>query len=654
MNVFVKNLPEQMTEKQVNKYFRPYLERLGIKTYRCDKLKSRGCAILTILDIPKAQQFLSIHGQTQSGPQGFRSVRQKLFHQNRPVNCSLSKTPPDRFLVSSLEKQEKDRDIKVRVMRHEHPQPTKETPRRAYDLTQLWCGQWDYVRDDLTFANYYQSGRMGRIVFGPQGLFVTLTTAHQLEISYRSIHSITTGSRQDPSITFSLIEPPSMFEMIKQGEFKPTGDPLGDYLARLLIEKKKKPSPIRRKRIFKLDEAHGTVVSSCLCYRFRFRDPADVTEVQKLKQFSEIPGSIAVDTPLVTRTTFAAQMGVLMKALSDYHKMPFELKFQFQKLAQNGSLAPLRVCELLQAISRKITAENSKSFVDAVYQLYAIIPFPGPNTDSSDFALQNLIDFVTEKIQHIGRGFSYAESMQAYEHMILIHKATITPTRIYLDGPAPEVKNRVLRKYAAFSTHFLSVSFTDEDGEFLRHDRQTSTDEIYEERFKNILENSIAIAGRLYQVCHALSSHSSYTDRLQFLGFSHSSLRAHTCWYMAPFTWQGSLIHAQEVIKDLGDFSLIRSPAKCAARIGQAFSQTLSSIKIPENAVYHMPDVVRNGRTFSDGVGTCSLEVLHKIWNGYSANRGLLKPNILQVRFQGSEIIHRFLFSLSQPTNLPV
>lgn len=106
---------------------------------------------------------------------------------------------------------------------------------------------------------------------------------------------------------------------------------------------------------------------------------------------------------------------------------------------------------------------------------------------------------------------------------------------------------------------------------------------------------------------------------------------------MAPFMWQGSLIHAREVIKDLGDFSHIRSPAKCAARIGQAFSQTLTSVAIPESAIYRMQDIERNGRTFSDGVGTCSSEILHKVWDRYSANRGQLKPTILQIRFQGIE-----------------
>lgn len=47
-----------------------------------------------------------------------------------------------------------------------------------------------------------------------------------------------------------------------------------------------------------------------------------------------------------------------------------------------------------------------------------------------------------------------------------------------------------------------------------------------------------------------------------------------------------------------------------------------------------MADIERNGRTFSDGVGTCSTEVLEKIWHEYPQARGL-KPTIYQIRFMG-------------------
>lgn len=114
---------------------------------------------------------------------------------------------------------------------------------------------------------------------------------------------------------------------------------------------------------------------------------------------------------------------------------------------------------------------------------------------------------------------------------------------------------------------------------------------------------------------------------------------------MAPFVLDGLRLHAKSVILDLGNFSQFRSPAKCAARIGQAFSQTLSSVKIPLNAFRVIPDVERSGRTFSDGCGTCSSEVLHEIWQKYSS-AGALKPTILQIRFQGRWMVF-FWLSLS-------
>ena len=111
---------------------------------------------------------------------------------------------------------------------------------------------------------------------------------------------------------------------------------------------------------------------------------------------------------------------------------------------------------------------------------------------------------------------------------------------------------------------------------------------------------------------------------------------------MAPFLHKLSLIYAPMVIQDLGDFSNIRSPAKCAARIGQAFSQTLSAISVPPTAFKQVPDIERNGRTFSDGVGTCSQKILQMIWDGYTeARRMKVKPTILQIRYQGERTMRK-------------
>ena len=268
---------------------------------------------------------------------------------------------------------------------------------------------------------------------------------------------------------------------------------------KLLIDANKS-SPLKRRRVTSFDEAHSTVVASCLCYRFLLLRSTDIRSVQSLKRFPEYPGSITYTTSIAMLPPFASQMSVLNSTLAAYQNLPFSVKFQLQRLAQNGSLAPYRVSRLLVAINAQITSENSKAFVDAVYQLYGRLPFPGPNIEASRFSLESLLDQVIQSRDRVDIGGSFAENWGQYEHLVLIHKAQVTPAGIYLEGPQAEVKNRVLRKYAMYSDYFLSVSFSDEDGEAIRHDRQTSNDEMFRVRFRKVLEGVINIAGRGYEV----------------------------------------------------------------------------------------------------------------------------------------------------------
>lgn len=103
---------------------------------------------------------------------------------------------------------------------------------------------------------------------------------------------------------------------------------------------------------------------------------------------------------------------------------------------------------------------------------------------------------------------------------------------------------------------------------------------------------------------------------------------------MSPITVRDTWVTAQDVIKDLGDFSGIRCPAKCAARIGQAFSETTATVAISQETLEPAHDVVRNCRTFSDGVGTISSALLRRVWKHYGQARGR-KPTCLQIRFAG-------------------
>ena len=88
------------------------------------------------------------------------------------------------------------------------------------------------------------------------------------------------------------------------------------------------------------------------------------------------------------------------------------------------------------------------------------------------------------------------------------------------------------------------------------------------------------------------------------------------------------------IIRELGEFSNIQSPAKCAARIGQTFSDTPITVKINPNIVSYESDVERNGRVFSDGVGTMSTSLMRKMWARLSKT-SLAKPTCFQIRYAG-------------------
>ncbi|TKA65705.1 hypothetical protein B0A55_11132, partial [Friedmanniomyces simplex] len=161
-----------------------------------------------------------------------------------------------------------------------------------------------------------------------------------------------------------------------------------------------------------------------------------------------------------------------------------------------------------------------------------------------------------------------------------------------------------------------------EDGSSVHYDPRASQDIIYHKRFKGVLDGTINIAGQAFA----------------FLGFSHSSLRSQSCWFMAPLfdREKGSLQYAPQVIKELGDFTHIRTPAKCAARIGQCFTDTTASVTLQPGEKGSLSVVERNGRDFSDGVGTISRRLLEDVWRVYGQKQ-LLRPTVLQIRFQGAK-----------------
>ncbi|MCJ1312216.1 hypothetical protein MMC25_005890 [Agyrium rufum] len=607
MDLFVRNLPPQTTDNDLKRFFNPLLKKFGIHTSHYARLRNKGCAIITILSEKECLDFLS----------SLRPSNALIYH-GRQIICQISRNKPDEWLVKSLEKAENDRLRLTQAKQSGNP-TTKSQNSRArgqYAMGALACGLWDYINEDLVFVKYAEDGHPGfhsYLTFDQWYLHIILQDSvleedcklpiQRLDVHYSIVNTTTAGSQNDPTLTFSLNEAPRMYEKVDSN--KPSNA----------------PSPFQWKRITNLNASHAPVVATCRVYRITLARPEYLQTILKHEARTELlPITRWPARTIVPQVSFARERSNFTETLTKtFHEFSFGLQFQLQRLYQNGALPPRRVLELLPTSRAILKRSGDRVTTQVLRSMVDYIPYPGPGVDAANLTVAGLGDFMKETEGLINRTENRDDD-PSLENLALIYKATVTPAGLYLNGPDHEVSNRVLRKYADSTTYFLRVSFLEENGEPVRSESGTSNEEIFAKRFKSALSGTISVAGRSYG----------------FLGYSHSSLRSQTCWFMAPFVHNGSLLLARALIAKLGDFTNIRSPARAAARVGQAFSDTHSAIPIPKGTFRKIRDVERNGRTFSDGVGTISRDLIEKIWEQYKPDASL-KATIYQIRYAGAK-----------------
>ncbi|KAE8824620.1 hypothetical protein PTNB85_09384 [Pyrenophora teres f. teres] len=166
----------------------------------------------------------------------------------------------------------------------------------------------------------------------------------------------------------------------------------------------------------------------------------------------------------------------------------------------------------------------------------------------------------------------------------LQRSVVITPTMMHVASPVMETSNRIIRKYAADSDRFIRVKFSDEKTEGQLRSMPNGKSEAVFDRVRRAMRHGIVVAGRYYE----------------FLAFGNSQFREHGAYFYAPTSSKS----ADDIRLSLGDFTQIKTVAKFGARLGQCFSTTRAmreKVKITP-----IPDIERNGHTFTDGVGKLS------------------------------------------------
>lgn len=695
MDIFIQNVPPRTNHAELRLFLRDPLKRLDILAFDIFKKLGQNWAILTVANSKNGQALLQAHGgQNPKNPFIFKKGRlwMKKSNNNRP---------PDVLQVKAM--LEKEATIRAKqTQQGVAAVSVPQSSQQLFSFQKFQTGVWHFDGPGPpAFNPKYLDHRQGTITCGQRELVVYLeaTAAYRfrwhcrIDIPYSIIEHIipSQDSMGHASVTLTLRSPPKIYKIVSTEDLHlySGGNSAMPRLDTMLGELSLGSTKRRLERVCKLSDDHDKSSALCMVYNFTLPSVGFATQlwvhVSRLAALSQeqrwttmIPLDIAGSIE-EAYTKLEATLSTWQPIGAD--KFAFDVRFQLLALVSDGILAPTFASDMIPAIKSICSVYGPETTAGAIRKLAYQIPTPSPEADADEFDLTSvtirMIDnakrikvctVAPHPIQEVGNSLPqtslisgwvsyliihtqplilcllmcwlwanmYACLLQAltgttadintkrgqHDHLISTYKVTITPTGMLLRGPDMNVSNRVLRKYADNSEYFMRVFFTDEDGLSVLHDPRASQDHVYA-RFHQILDEGITVAGRKYS----------------FLGFSHSSLRSYTAWFMAPFDHQGQWMTSQDVISDLGDFLHIHCSAKCAARIGQAFTDTMFSVPMSKDVyvVENEPDVKRNGRCFSDGCGTISSELLEQVWRSLPPDRRRVKPTVLQIRFRGAK-----------------
>jgi hypothetical protein len=563
MDIFVGNVPATVSQKHLAASFVIPLRECGIEDFHLQLPRGKNFAFITVLNARDGQRFLGRYGTPQPNPRRHRPAASIICHGLR-LRCNAGRHQPTEFNIKALEFEASKRAAEaVTTM----PQDSKHV--RKFNLTRIHCGSWGYDEiSQLVFDSHFTLVKTGSIVFGQRQAVLLLgeigTDQVRMDINYYSCDSIALDDhRYEPALTFTLAHSSKFYKV--SGE-----DVLAAGLNALHFGPEVgRRTSIEKTRVLGLNDAHQKIAGTCRVYQIRLSGSDVLPKVQSLlHSTTKMPPQMSLATPLrYPLESWERTYNRLESQLTDtalYGRLPFPVKFQMNRLSRNGYLSPVLVMGLLPAVRDMVLHRGSDVVAHALRKLARSLPiFPDTHNPYTTSSLESeLLTFADE--YDSGASDNPYELVKKHKHVKLVHRAVITPTGIYLEGPDPEPSNRILRRYSDHNDHFMRVVLCDEDGCSFRYDPAASQDIVYDQRFRAMLKRPLFIAGKAYD----------------FFGFSHSALRNHTCWFMAPIPTQGPPFYAALVLKELGNFEMIRTPAKCAARIGQMFSDTNETIDL--------------------------------------------------------------------------
>ncbi|KAK0502425.1 RNA dependent RNA polymerase-domain-containing protein [Armillaria luteobubalina] len=439
-------------------------------------------------------------------------------------------------------------------------------------------------------------------------------TCHSITVSFSNIQALAVGHDGKPYICFNTFTPP-VFEAF---EFH-----------RSLTGNEKKDRKKYKRRIGSLDPRHAVVVQYAPTLRLLLYPAPDVIEhFVDLCGVAGISSSIRRFMPLgnlpmeASRRRFFEEEKVcrLRKRITEFN---WPVAFQLELLLQNGLLHTEDLDNLIPLVKETCRRHPSKDDILTGNLLRRY---------SGELQSHSPRESPRASFLRIGEHFTYKEKKLSADYLMCCH-ITVAPTRMILGGPYHTQSNHIIRRYPGFEDRFIRVEFRDEDG--LPYQRDQAVDGILfvDKRVGGVLRDGFELGGR----------------RFEFLAYSSSGLKEHSVWFINRFQYQHpntnkiACITPGTIRDSIGDFKgnpIMTMPSKWAARLGQAFTSTKSSVTIQMNQWTEVEDLGVEPYLHTDGAGTISESLGNEIWERLCQSSGdcsenLIQPSAYQIRFLG-------------------
>jgi hypothetical protein len=600
MELLLRNLDKDLSEEHLEIELAPLMKSLGAADWDCHKPRKGTRGTITFLRESDGEQFIAKYGarlrESPAQPRG------------HPPSGRERDIPCLRLLHKSVFVYKGSRPIDNKLLdylRHRRDQaaakPANHEPREqsfGFPVTEVSCGHNMFLTNGQIPTFIRQTGiqTAARATIGRRLFVAVFPDGSRMHIDNEAVMSWIANDDRS-TLTLVLSEAPRFYK-----ELSPSGAPFNNN------------HKFERCLSLPCWAPHSRYVASCLVYQMSLhpaRFDGLVAKLRSIESISYMSWPLPVQMAPVPYeqdyTTAWERFDTLLNAAERVNTVSYPIRFLLHRLVSNSYLHPSTACKLFAKMETRFSqaaeAQSHKVPITtlSMKHLFDTLPFACPGVDASQLDADVLFQEILGAVQDFhGDGSSsdnvYGSTLR--DNQFWQFRAVVTPSNIRLEGPERGSKNRVMRRFANRTEFFLRVLFCDENGQSPEFVPNVSNEALFN-RYRRVFREGVRVAGRQFS----------------FLGFSHSSLRSHAAWFCAPFhDDRGCLQSHVTILRELGDFARIRVPARCAARIGQAFSETPFAVLLSQSGirVEFIPDIksADGSRVFSDGIGTISREAL--------------------------------------------